>query len=446
MSIKIPFILFLIFCCSFASTAQTPDELKIALSGEVSEYFSEESMEGVSIKLTENGNYVHNVISDKKGRYELLVDYEKEYIVLYEKAGFVPKKVIVNTKGIPPDKRNSVNDLFVEMTLFAKHKDLNVSFLDKPIGKAIYDSKTRELDWDMGYTAPIAQKLNQVLADFKAKEAQRELQEKLNAQKYAEAMKIGDKALFSQDFDNAKINYQAALAIYPDKEEPKQKLQLLEDALKKKEEAERLEAEAKAKAEAEAKAKAEAEAAKKKEEEERLAKEKAEAEAKAKAEAEAKAKAEAEAAERAAEEEKAKAEAEDAKKKEEEEREAKEKAEAEAKAKAEAEAKAKAEAEAAAKKAEEERLAKEKAEAEAKAKAEAEAKAKAEAEAAAKKEEEERLAKEKAEAEAKAKAEAEAKAKAEAEAAKKKEEEERLAKEKAEAEALAAKKREEEEK
>ncbi|MDF1675115.1 MAG: hypothetical protein P1U44_05295, partial [Vicingaceae bacterium] len=317
--------IFIIFILLTATVqAQTPDEQKIALSGIVSEYYSESTMEGVSIKITENGNYIHNVISDKKGRYELLVDYEKEYIVLYEKANFVPKKIIVNTKGIPPDKRNSVNDLFVEMTLFQQHKDLNVAFLEKPIGKAIYDPKMRELDWDMSYTAPIAQKLNQELANFKKNQEERELQEKLNLIKYADAMKAGDKALFAQDFDNARKEYQKATNLFPDKEEPKKKLALIDQAQKDKEEAERLEAEAKAKAEAEAKAKAEAEAAKKKEEEERLAKEKAEAEAKAKAEAEAKAKAEAEAA----------------KKKEEEERLAKEKAEAEAKAKAEAEAKA----------------------------------------------------------------------------------------------------------
>ncbi|MCB9174192.1 MAG: hypothetical protein H6589_06255 [Flavobacteriales bacterium] len=408
----IVFFLFLVTWNSLFS--QDPNENKLQVSGDVSEYFSNEKMSGVSIKAMENGNYITNVVTDGKGKYELYIDFEKEITILYEKAGFVAKKIIVNTKGVHPDKRNKVNDLFVEMTLFKEDKNLDVAFLNQPIGRASYIPQSNEIDWDMGYTGPIAQKLTQTLETFKAKKAQFEAEEKLKIQQYNAAMKDGDNAFFKKDFESAKASYQKAVGIDPTKPEPKDRLLLIDTAIKKKEEADKAEAEAKAKAEAEAKAKAEAEAAAKKQEEERLAKEKAEAEAKAKAEAEAKAKAEAEAAA----------------KKQEQERLAKEKAEAEAKAKAEAEAKAKADAEAAAKKQEEERLAKEKAEAEAKAKAEAEAKAKAEAEAAAKKQEEERLAKEKAEAEAKAKAEAEAKAKAEAEAAAKKQEEERLAKEK----------------
>ncbi len=406
------FLLVAIHCSVLAQ-----DEQKISLSGLVTEYFSKSKMQGVSIKATSNGVYVTNVVSDSKGEYELLLDYENEYVILYEKANFEPKKVVVNTKGIPPDKRNKVNDLEVEMTLFQKHKDLNVSFLSEPIGKTRYDAKTNDFGWDMGYTAPIAQKLNQILVDFQQNQKKRELEDKIKAQQYTEAMKEGDKALFNKDFEAAKSAYSRAITIDPSQQDPKSKLEILNAAIKQQQEAERLEKEAKLKAEAEAKAKVEAEAAAKKQEEERIAKEKAEAEAKLKAEAEAKAKAEAEAAT----------------KKQEEERIAKEKAEAEAKLKAEAEAKAKAEAEAATKKQEEERIAKEKAEAEAKLKAEAEAKAKAEAEAATKKQEEERIAKLKAEAEAKQKADAETKAKAEEQL--KKEEEERKLKELAEAEA-----------
>ncbi|MBI2280504.1 MAG: hypothetical protein HYU68_07420, partial [Bacteroidetes bacterium] len=321
--------------------AQNENDNKLEISGRITDYFDDKAIAGVSIKALENNNYATNIVSDAKGNYLMYVDFEKEFTILYEKAGFMPKKVVVSTKGVPPDKRTKVNDLLIEMTLFKQDKNLDVAFLEQPIGKARYLPQTNEIDWDMGYTAPIAQKLNQTLENFKAKKAQLEAEEKLKMQQYNAAMKEGDNAFFKKDFDAAKTAYQKAVSIDPTKAEPQDRLTLINTAIQKKEEAEKAEAEAKAKAEAEAKAKAEQEAAAKRQEEERLAKEKAEAEAKAKAEAEAKAKAEQEAAA----------------KRQEEERLAKEKAEAEAKAKAEAEAKAKAEQEAAAKRQEEERLA-----------------------------------------------------------------------------------------
>jgi len=351
-------LLLLIF--PFTIFAQTENQDKLLISGIVSEYFSEDILSGISVKVTSNGQYYNNVITDGKGKYEVYLDFEKEYEVLYEKAGFVPKKILVSTKGVPPEKRQKLADLFVEMTIFKKEPDLNVDFLSQPIGKAKYNSQTNEIDWDMGYTGPISQKLNNILTNYVAQKKAKADAEAAAKKQYTDAMKEADKAFFKKDYETAKTNYQKALKIDPSQSDPKNRLDLIGTAIKKQEEAERLKKEEEERAAAEAKAKAEAEAAAKKQEEERIAKEKAEMEAKAAKEAEAKAKAEAEAAA----------------KQQEEERIAKEKAEAEAKAKAETEAKAKAEAEAAAKKQEEERIAKEKAEMEAKAKAEAEAKAK----------------------------------------------------------------------
>ncbi|MDF1672331.1 MAG: hypothetical protein P1U41_02435, partial [Vicingaceae bacterium] len=279
----------------FMVNAQDENANKLLLTGEVTDYFTEDALPGISVKLMSNGSYVNNVITDGKGGYEFYLDFEKNYTVLYEKAGYESKKIEISTKGVPPDNRKKLADLFVEMTLFKKDKDLNVSFLSNPIGKSKYDSRTGEIDWDMGYTAPISGKLNGILTSFVEQKKAREEAEKQKKKDYAIAMKEGDKAFFKKDFETAKTHYTKALSLDPNQSDPKAKLALMAKAQAKHEEAERLKKEEEERAAAEAKAKAEAEAAAKKAEEERLAKEKAEAEAKAKAEAEAKAKAEAEA-------------------------------------------------------------------------------------------------------------------------------------------------------
>ena len=119
----------LLFIISFTSFAQVKNDDKLMLAGEVAEYFSGNIMSGTSVKITSEGQYVMNAITDGKGEYEFFLDFEKDYQVLYEKAGFVPKKILVSTKGVPPKSRKKVADLVVEMTLFKRDKDLNVSFL-----------------------------------------------------------------------------------------------------------------------------------------------------------------------------------------------------------------------------------------------------------------------------------------------------------------------------
>ncbi len=420
-------------------------EDNIFLDGVVTDYFTGDEIPGVKISVTAGGKTTASGTSDGKGEYKTVLEYDKTYTITFSKPGFVSKTITMNTNGVPDLKRQKVPDMVAEITLFKPSECIKTDMLNQPIGRAVYFANKNVMDWDMEYSMPKLEKLNKMLDKCVKEQEEKEEQ-------YKELMKIADKAFSKDDYETALTNYKNALNVFPEEEDPKKKIKLIETELAKKAEIEKQKAEEKARAEAEALAKAEAEAAAKKAEEERLAKEKAEAEAEAKAEAEALAKAEAEAAAKKAEEErlakekaeaealakaeaeaKALAEAKAAEKKEEEERKAKEQAkkEAEEKAKAEAEAKAKAEKEAAKKKAEEERKAKEEVKALAKAKKEAESKAKAEKELAEKKAELERIAKEKAEKLAKEKAEAEAKELAKKEAAAKKAEKERIAKEKA---------------
>jgi hypothetical protein len=353
------FILIILFAVSAfynVVIAQSNEAVKLTISGEISEYFSNKIMQGVSIKLLEGGSYVHNVVSDEKGKYSLELAFDKEYTVLYEKAGFVAKKILVNTKSVSKKERNSLSNLLVDMTLFKEDKELAVAFLDQPIGKAQYDSNTKEIDWDMKYTGPIAGRLNGVLTAYKAKIQAVIDEEKRKEQEFVTLMKSADKAFFKKDFDIAKASYQKALSLKPNHSEPKNRIDLIDIAIAKKAEADRLKKETEERAAAEEKARIEAEVAMKKAEEERIAKEKAEAIAK----------------EKAAAEDKARLEAAESAKLEQEERLAKEKAEAEVIAAKAAEEKAQLEAAAAAKHAEADKLAKEAGEAMAKEKAVAE--------------------------------------------------------------------------
>lgn len=401
------FISFIVLILSLPTFAQLDGvkqedvmlEDNVFLDGVTSDYYSGKAIPGINITAVADGKIIASGTSDGKGEYKIVLEYDKEYIITFSKPGFITKKIVMNTFGVPDKRKQKVPDMVAEITMVQPNDCIKAEMLDKPIGRAKYFPKKNVIDWDMAYSMPLLSALNEMLDN--CEEEQKQAQEECE-----NAMKNANKLFAKKKWEEAKTNYEKALGVCPDKKEAQERLNLINTELEKKAEIEKQLAEEKARAEAEAKAKAEAEAAAQKAEEERLAKEKAEKEALAKAEAEAKELAKAEAAAKKAEEERL----------------AKEKKEAEALAKKEAELKAKLEKEAAAKKLAEEKAKKEEAEALAKAKEEEQAKLLAQAE-------------------AKKRAEKEAKALAEKEAAKKREEEERKAKEKA---AELAKKAEEE--
>ena len=177
-------IRFLIFLCIPLRIFSQENDDKLVLFGEITDYFTEQSIDGVSIKVTENGKYVNRVVSDSKGEYEMYLEYDRNYTLIYEKATFVSKKIIINTEGIVPDDRAGINDLFLEITLFKADKDLHVAFLEKPIGRANYIPESNEIDWNMDYTTPILKRLNAVLDAFAQQKQERIEAEKVKKKQY----------------------------------------------------------------------------------------------------------------------------------------------------------------------------------------------------------------------------------------------------------------------
>ena len=430
------FLVFFIFTRFLFFAQGVPIDVKGSVSDDGN------NLSGVAIQVTQAGKTILTATSDLSGNYAFQVPIGSDYLILVSKEGYITKRFVVNTTGIPPEKAEIRFPVIeASVSLFKKVNGVDYSALNQPLVKYVYNPAKDNFTYDKGY-------LSQMLAlvdIIKDAEDVIKTKEKEKENNYKALIKEADKVFSGKDLTTALAKYKEALSIKPNENYPQAQIAIINKQIS--------EAEAKSKNAAEAKAKAAAEAAAKKAAEEAAAKAKAEADALAKKQAEAAAvkkaaeaaaaKAKTEALAKANEEAltKAKAEAEAQAKKQAAELAAKKAAEeAEAKAKAEAEILAKKQAdELAAKKTAEEVAAKTKAEAEAKAKVEALTKAKAEADAQAKKLAEEAAGKKAAEeAKAKAKADAEALAKKQAEElAAKKTAEEAAAKAKSEAEAKA---------
>ena len=79
---------------------------------------------------------------NKNGRYELTLKFNKNYVICFEKEGFVSQKIKINTKNIPYSKRTFQYLINKDISLFKKTKGKDLSIFENPIDKATNDKSS----------------------------------------------------------------------------------------------------------------------------------------------------------------------------------------------------------------------------------------------------------------------------------------------------------------
>lgn len=185
-------------------------------------------------------------ITSNLNKFSLDLDLNHNYVIAFEKDGYVSKKVSFNTKAPAEAIANGFTPFDFAVSLFKQYDDINIVVFNQPVGMIRYDDKTGDFDYDTDYTKSIQSQLQQVLAQVDKKQ--------------------------KEEADNAKANEGKAA------EEAKAKAKAEADAAKQA--AAKAKADAEAAKQAEAKAKADAEAARLAEEARVKAEQKQQAEAK----------------------------------------------------------------------------------------------------------------------------------------------------------------------
>jgi hypothetical protein len=179
--------------------------------GTVKDYSTSKKIDDVTVTVFKNGAKMIDVRTNASGKYELNLDYGADYKILYSKDGVVDKNITIDTRNIPEEDRVGGHGINVEMTLFPTIPDLDFSVLDKPIGKAKYDTSTGDVQFDMEYTAAIKNEIARLMKDYddrKKREANADAD-------FAKLMDEGNSAMAAADFKKAVDSYTGALALKP---------------------------------------------------------------------------------------------------------------------------------------------------------------------------------------------------------------------------------------
>lgn len=204
------------FCLALGLQAQ--DDYFIFGSVKDSDTFKK--LSGVEVTVLKNNSEFDHLPIGSSGKFEVYLPLGYDYTIIFEKEGFVSKRVFLETSKIPVEDREGGFETVVEMTLFAYVEGFNTKILEKPIGKAGFDNIRNSMDWDLEYTDAIQK---EVAAEFKRLENAAGEEERMRAE-YEKAMKEGDQAMTKNDFETAINKYSSALAIFPEDAPAQQKL------------------------------------------------------------------------------------------------------------------------------------------------------------------------------------------------------------------------------
>ncbi len=139
----------------FAATAVPMSAAQLRIKGDVTELESRKPMSGVLIRVYKNGEKQHFMDSGSSGGYSVLLDNNASYVVRFSKPGHVTKSFAVDTYGPVWENDDRIVGIEVEMTLFEKISDLDLSFFDLPLGIARFTPMTGVISWNSVYEARV---------------------------------------------------------------------------------------------------------------------------------------------------------------------------------------------------------------------------------------------------------------------------------------------------
>lgn len=124
---------------------------------------------GARVVVYHNGAKEHTITTDLH-RFSLELSLNSNYVLSFEKDGFVAKKLQFDTK-LPASATAQEHAPFeFAVSLFKQYDDVNIVAFNQPVGKIRYEPSVEDFDYDTDYTKSIQSQLQQAMAEVEKKQ------------------------------------------------------------------------------------------------------------------------------------------------------------------------------------------------------------------------------------------------------------------------------------
>ncbi len=138
----------------------------LKLNGVVTEYITGAVITNALVRVYKDGVKQDAVETGTFGHYSFTLDNNAKYIIRFSAPGHQNKCFSVDTHGLEWQGENKSKDLFVEMTMFEKIDDIDLSFFDLPMGMAFFEPATGLVSWDTAYDKRIRGEVQHIMSEY----------------------------------------------------------------------------------------------------------------------------------------------------------------------------------------------------------------------------------------------------------------------------------------
>jgi len=163
------------------------------------------------VQLIKNeGEILEELITDKNGKFRYYLALNQTFTVKVFKEGYIAKTVELNTTLPPEANTASSFDLYeapvwehsLVIRIFESYNDLDLTILDKPVAKVVYNNLAKKFDIDSVHREMVRPDLKELHTNV----AKQELA-------YKKLISIADSAYDKRDYPTALENYNKSMTI-----------------------------------------------------------------------------------------------------------------------------------------------------------------------------------------------------------------------------------------
>lgn len=220
-------LILLALLLSLQSVAQND----VYIFGVVREAEFHKKVPGVSISIFQDGVKFNTVKTNSNGKYELVLNFDHEYKVVYSYPTLVTKFLTFNLKNVPEMDQEGGREINIDMELFSEIEGVDFSILDNPIGKFEYNASAMEINYNKEYTDQMKSQLMALMMEYNRK-LKEDADRKAKMEKdFLDLVRKGDESVRNQKFSDAVDSYTDALVLFPKDEDVQTKKAMAEKAV-----------------------------------------------------------------------------------------------------------------------------------------------------------------------------------------------------------------------
>lgn len=139
---------------------------QLQLHGLVTDYGSLRPVAGARVRIYKDGQLWRTQGSSNSGKYMVTLENEGSYVVRVDAPGYQGKCITIETLAGQARIAGRTSGLELEMRLPAKQPGIDLSYLDLPLGMAMFDPSTGNTRWNQAYQRNISAGIREAMGRY----------------------------------------------------------------------------------------------------------------------------------------------------------------------------------------------------------------------------------------------------------------------------------------